>query len=75
MKPCLFRVRHVAAMNEDQASACFFSLLDYLEGQRKRSVQENNMLQGPDFAGMRAYLLVRSVILQPLPVHRHVAMA
>lgn len=58
-----FRVRDAAASDEDQASCCFYSLLDYLEEQWKRSVQENNMLQGPDFAGMKDYLLVRCIIL------------
>lgn len=60
-----FRVRYMAALDEDQASACFCSLLDYLEEQRKRSVQENSMLQGPDFAGMKDYLQVRCIILGP----------
>lgn len=59
-----FRVRDVAASDEDQASCCFYSLLDYLEEQWRRSVQENNMLQGPDFAGMKDYLLVRCIILR-----------
>lgn len=60
-----FHVRCVAASDEEQAYACFYSLLDYLEEKWKHSVQENNMLLGPDFAGMREYLLVRCIILQP----------
>uniref|UniRef100_H3DKH4 Signal transducer and activator of transcription n=1 Tax=Tetraodon nigroviridis TaxID=99883 RepID=H3DKH4_TETNG len=47
----------LAASDENEANACFHSLLDYLEEQWKRSVQEHSILQGPDFAGMRAYLL------------------
>lgn len=59
------RVRDAAASDEEEASACFYSLLDYLEEQWKHSVQENNMLQRPDFAWMRDYLLVRCIILRP----------
>lgn len=54
-----FHVRELAMSDEEQASACFYSLLDYLEEQRKCSVKENNILQRPDFVWMRQYLLVR----------------
>lgn len=47
----------LAMSDEEQASACFYSLLDYLEEQWKCSVLENNILQRPDFAGMKQYLL------------------
>uniref|UniRef100_G3NDV7 Signal transducer and activator of transcription 1b n=1 Tax=Gasterosteus aculeatus TaxID=69293 RepID=G3NDV7_GASAC len=47
----------LAAMDENAASACFHALLVYLEELRNRSVQENNILQGPDYPGMRQYLL------------------
>lgn len=50
--------RDLAAMDENAASACFHALLVYLEELRNRSVQENNILQGPDYPGMRQYLLV-----------------
>ncbi|XP_026231860.1 signal transducer and activator of transcription 1-alpha/beta-like isoform X2 [Anabas testudineus] len=47
----------LAAVNESKASACFQVLLEYLGEQWNRSVQENNVLQAPDFPGMRDYLM------------------
>lgn len=46
-----------AAVDENKASVCFHALLLYLDEQWNRSVQENNILQGPDFPGMKDYLL------------------
>ncbi|KAM6934521.1 signal transducer and activator of transcription 1-alpha/beta-like [Xenentodon cancila] len=46
-----------ASADENRARACFCALLDDLEGQFKRSVQENNILQGPNFSGMQDYLV------------------
>lgn len=45
-------------MDRNKAMACFRELLVYLEEQWNRSVQEKNILQGPDLPGMRDYLLV-----------------
>lgn len=59
MSAVSFHVRCLAAEDEGEASACFQSLLEYLEEQRERSVRENAMLLGPDYAGMKDYLLVR----------------
>lgn len=50
--------RASAAVDEGRASALFQDLLLYLEKQWRRSVQENTLLQRPDFLGMRAFLLV-----------------
>lgn len=63
MRTISFHVRCLAAVDEGEASACFQSLLEYLEEQRQRSLRENSMLLGPDYAGMRNYLLVRCTIL------------
>uniref|UniRef100_A0A3P9NH28 STAT transcription factor protein interaction domain-containing protein n=1 Tax=Poecilia reticulata TaxID=8081 RepID=A0A3P9NH28_POERE len=38
------------------SAACFCALLQHLEEQWRRSVQENAILQGPDFPRMRAYI-------------------
>ncbi|TKS67565.1 Signal transducer and activator of transcription 4 [Collichthys lucidus] len=46
-----------AAVDRNKAMACFRELLVYLEEQWNRSVQEKNILQGPDLPGMRDYLL------------------
>ncbi|XP_031695063.1 signal transducer and activator of transcription 1-alpha/beta-like [Anarrhichthys ocellatus] len=46
-----------AAVDENKASICFHVLLEYLEDLRNCSVQENNILQGPNFSGMKDYLL------------------
>ncbi|XP_068561187.1 signal transducer and activator of transcription 1-alpha/beta-like [Cebidichthys violaceus] len=46
-----------AAVDENKASTCFHVLLVYLEELWNCSVQENNILQGPDFSGMKDYLL------------------
>lgn len=45
-------------MDENKARVCFQTLLVYLEEQWNRSVREKSILQGPDFSGMRDYLLV-----------------
>ncbi|XP_038155475.1 signal transducer and activator of transcription 1-alpha/beta-like [Cyprinodon tularosa] len=42
-----------AAVDEEAARGCFQGLLEHLMDQWKRSVQENNILQGPNFSGMR----------------------
>nr|WKF45145.1 signal transducer and activator of transcription 1-like protein [Epinephelus akaara] len=47
----------LAAVDENTASTCFYALLLCLDEQWGRSVQENNILQGPDFPGMKDYLL------------------
>ncbi|XP_041857342.1 signal transducer and activator of transcription 1-like [Melanotaenia boesemani] len=46
-----------AAVDENKASSCFHALLGHLEELWNRSVQENNILQGPDFLGMKHYLV------------------
>ncbi|XP_068602075.1 signal transducer and activator of transcription 4 [Brachionichthys hirsutus] len=46
-----------AAAHEDRAAGCFRALAADLEEQRRRSVRENTVLQGPDFTGMGDYLL------------------
>lgn len=47
----------LAAVDENAASSCFYALLMCLAEQWNRSVQENNILQGPDYPGMKDYLL------------------
>ncbi|KAI4805488.1 hypothetical protein KUCAC02_010100 [Chaenocephalus aceratus] len=47
----------LAAGDENAASTCFHALLEDLQGQWIRSVQENILLQGPDYTGMKDYLL------------------
>ncbi|KAK5890800.1 hypothetical protein CesoFtcFv8_014286 [Champsocephalus esox] len=47
----------LAAGDENAASICFHALLEDLQGQWIRSVQENVLLQGPDYTGMKDYLL------------------
>ncbi|XP_023192479.1 signal transducer and activator of transcription 1-like [Xiphophorus maculatus] len=54
-----------AAVNENAAAACFYALLQQLEEQWRRSVQENAILQGPDFPRMRAFM-VENFQAQPL---------
>lgn len=46
-----------AAVDEHRARTCFQALLVFLQEQWYRSVQENNILQGPDFSRMKDYLL------------------
>ncbi|XP_030283751.1 signal transducer and activator of transcription 1-alpha/beta-like [Sparus aurata] len=46
-----------AAVDENKANTCLRALLMFLDEQWNRSVQENNILQGPDFRGMKDYLL------------------
>ncbi|XP_028249682.1 signal transducer and activator of transcription 1-alpha/beta-like isoform X2 [Parambassis ranga] len=48
---------HSAAVDENKAKTCFHAFLLCLEEQWNRSVQENNILQGPDFSGMKDYLV------------------
>ncbi|KAM4558661.1 signal transducer and activator of transcription 1-like isoform 2-T2 [Odontesthes bonariensis] len=45
------------AVDENRARTCFHALLEYLEEQWNRSVQHSNILQGPDFQGMKDYLI------------------
>ncbi|XP_072252610.1 signal transducer and activator of transcription 1b [Leuresthes tenuis] len=47
----------LTAVDENRAHTCFHALLEYLEEQWNRSVQDNNILQGPDFQGMKVYLI------------------
>ncbi|XP_029315529.1 signal transducer and activator of transcription 1-alpha/beta-like [Cottoperca gobio] len=47
----------LAAVDENAASICFRALLVNLEEQWNSCVQENNILQRPDFTGMKYYLL------------------
>ncbi|XP_068429258.1 signal transducer and activator of transcription 1-alpha/beta-like [Clinocottus analis] len=47
----------LAAEDENQASVCFQALLLHLDELWTRCVLENNILQGPDFSGMKDYLL------------------
>uniref|UniRef100_UPI0037E7FF48 signal transducer and activator of transcription 1-alpha/beta-like isoform X2 n=1 Tax=Semicossyphus pulcher TaxID=241346 RepID=UPI0037E7FF48 len=47
----------LAAVDENKARTCFQALLVYLEEQWNCCVLENNMLQGPDFQGMKVYML------------------
>ncbi|XP_054471638.1 signal transducer and activator of transcription 1-alpha/beta-like [Anoplopoma fimbria] len=47
----------LAAVDENKARTCFHALLVSLEELRNRSVQQNNILLGPDFPGMQDYLL------------------
>ncbi|XP_035030376.1 signal transducer and activator of transcription 1-alpha/beta-like isoform X2 [Hippoglossus stenolepis] len=46
-----------AAVDKNKAGACFRALLQYLEQQWNRFAQESNILHGPDFPGMKDYLL------------------
>ncbi|XP_022595920.1 signal transducer and activator of transcription 1-alpha/beta-like isoform X1 [Seriola dumerili] len=46
-----------AAVDENKAIVCFHALIFYLEQQWNQSVQQNHNLPGPDFQGMRDYLL------------------
>lgn len=48
-------------MDEHRARTCFQALLVFLEEQWYRSVQENNILQGPDFSRMKDDLLVEQI--------------
>ncbi|XP_047456341.1 signal transducer and activator of transcription 1-alpha/beta-like isoform X2 [Mugil cephalus] len=45
-----------AAVNEAQANTYFSSFLLHLDEQWKRSVEENNILQAPDYLRMKNYL-------------------
>ncbi|XP_070770333.1 signal transducer and activator of transcription 1-alpha/beta-like [Enoplosus armatus] len=47
----------LAAVDEKHASTCLHALLVSLDEQWNRSLQENNILQGPDFPGMKNHLL------------------
>ncbi|KAK5861493.1 hypothetical protein PBY51_022886 [Eleginops maclovinus] len=46
-----------AAGKENEAFTCFHALLRDLQERFTRSVQENSLLQGPDYNGMKEYLL------------------
>ncbi|KAK2839468.1 hypothetical protein Q5P01_013208 [Channa striata] len=46
-----------AAVDENKAAACFHELLVYLDEQWNRSIQQNNILQAPDFSGIKDYLV------------------
>uniref|UniRef100_A0A3Q0RCX9 Signal transducer and activator of transcription 1b n=1 Tax=Amphilophus citrinellus TaxID=61819 RepID=A0A3Q0RCX9_AMPCI len=52
-----------AAVDEYRARTCFQALLVFLEEQWNRSIQENIILQGPDFSSMKDYLLVGDLTL------------
>lgn len=56
-------IRDSAAVDEHRARTCFQALLVFLQEQWYRSVQENNILQGPDFSRMKDYLLVGQMML------------
>ncbi|KAM7407848.1 hypothetical protein PAMA_003557 [Pampus argenteus] len=45
-----------AAVDENKANTCFHVLVASLEEQWNRCVQENHILQGPDFLGFRSHL-------------------
>ncbi|KAF3842771.1 hypothetical protein F7725_001620 [Dissostichus mawsoni] len=47
----------LAAGDKNAASTCFHALMEDLQEQLIRSVQENILLQGPDYTGMKDYLL------------------
>ncbi|XP_070694438.1 signal transducer and activator of transcription 4 [Pempheris klunzingeri] len=49
----------LAAVDANKARTCLHALLVCLEEQWRRSVQENNILVGPDLPGMKDYLLKR----------------
>ncbi|MEQ2214207.1 hypothetical protein XENOCAPTIV_021613, partial [Xenoophorus captivus] len=46
-----------AAVDENAARTCFQALLEHLQDQWTRSIQENNILQGPNFSGMKDYVM------------------
>ena len=50
--------RDSAAVDVNKAGACFRALLQDLEQQWNRFAQESNILHGPDFPGIKNYLLV-----------------
>nr|XP_020488810.1 signal transducer and activator of transcription 1-alpha/beta-like isoform X1 [Labrus bergylta] len=54
-----------AAVDENKASTCFRALLLDLDQQWNRSVQENNILGGPNFSGMKDFLL-KYFVNQPM---------
>ncbi|XP_018552164.1 signal transducer and activator of transcription 1-alpha/beta isoform X2 [Lates calcarifer] len=47
----------LAALDENKARACFHALLMYLDEQWNHSLQDNNFFPGPDFPGMKDYLV------------------
>lgn len=55
---CVSCSRVLAAKNEPTAYVCFHVLLVYLQEQWQLCVQQNQMLQMPDYSGMRDFLLV-----------------
>ncbi|MEQ2226888.1 hypothetical protein ILYODFUR_031923, partial [Ilyodon furcidens] len=46
-----------AAVDENAARTCFQALLEHLQDQWTRSIQENSILQGPNFSGMKDYVM------------------
>uniref|UniRef100_A0A3Q2QIR4 Signal transducer and activator of transcription n=1 Tax=Fundulus heteroclitus TaxID=8078 RepID=A0A3Q2QIR4_FUNHE len=46
-----------AAVVEDAARTCFQGLLEHLQEQWNRSIQENIILPGPNFSGMRDFVV------------------
>ncbi|KAM6978449.1 signal transducer and activator of transcription 1b [Tautogolabrus adspersus] len=46
-----------AAVDQNKACICFRALLGDLDEQLNRAVRENNILGGPNFSGMKDYLL------------------
>ncbi|MEQ2303363.1 hypothetical protein AMECASPLE_016051 [Ameca splendens] len=46
-----------AAVDENAARTCFQALLEHLQDQWTHSIQENNILQGPNFSGMKDYVM------------------
>lgn len=56
---CVSCSRVLAAADEPTAHICFHVLLVYLEEQWRLCVQQNQILQRPDYSGMRDFLLVR----------------
>ncbi|XP_041663565.1 signal transducer and activator of transcription 1-alpha/beta-like [Cheilinus undulatus] len=54
-----------AAEDEVKAQTCLQALVEYLDEQWNRSVQENNILQAPNYQGMKEYLL-NNFLNQPM---------
>lgn len=53
-----FVFRDSAAVDECKAKTCLDALLVYLDEQRDHSVKDNNILQAPDFLGMKYLMMV-----------------
>ncbi|XP_071337338.1 signal transducer and activator of transcription 1-alpha/beta-like [Trachinotus anak] len=64
--PCIERLDwDAAAVDENKASDCLHALLMYLNELWSHSVQDNCILPGPDFPGMKDYL-VRNFEAEPM---------